>query len=81
MRIVQPFWTAGKNPLEEGFFNTCYAGRSGRVEHGWAHADYCLMSCALSCHSLRKNYGEVALCTDMAGKDFGKTLHSNVKWC
>ena len=40
MRIVQTFWTAGKNPLEEEFFNTCYAGRSGRTEHGWAHADY-----------------------------------------
>ena len=81
MRFVQTFfnachagrsggaerWTAGKNPLEEGF--------------GWAHADYSLMSWALSCHSLRKNYGEVALYTDTAGKDLGKTLHSNVKWC
>ena len=81
MRIVQTFWTAGKNPLEEGFFNTCYAGRSGRAERGWAHADYSLMSWSLSCHSLRKNYGEVALCTDTAWRDLGKTLHSNVKWC
>ena len=55
MRIVQTFWTAGKNPLEEGF--------------GWAHADYSLMSWSLSCHSLRKNYGEVALYTDTAGKE------------
>ncbi len=87
MRIVQTFfnachagrsggaerWTAGKNPLEERFFNTCYAGRSGRAERGWAHADYSLMSWSLSCHSLRKNYGEVALCTDTAWRDLGKT--------
>ena len=30
----------GKDPLEYGFFNTCYAGRSGRAERGWPHAEY-----------------------------------------
>ena len=54
MRIVQTFWTAGHNPLEYGF--------------GWPHAEYSLMSWALSCLSLREHYDEVVLYTDSAGK-------------
>ena len=54
MRIVQTFWTAGHNPLEYGF--------------GWPHAEYNLMSWALSCLSLREHYDEVVLYTDSAGK-------------
>ena len=30
----------GQDPLEDGFFNTCYAGRSGRAERGCPHAEY-----------------------------------------
>ena len=54
MRIVQTFWTAGRNPLEYSF--------------GWLRPEYNLMSWALSCISLRKNYDEVALYTDEIGK-------------
>ena len=54
MRIVQTFWTGGHNPLEYGF--------------GWPHAEYNLMSWALSCLSLREHYDEVVLYTDSAGK-------------
>ena len=54
MRIVQTFWTAGHNPLEYGF--------------GWPHAEYNLMSWALSCLSLREHYDEVVLYTDTPGK-------------
>ena len=53
MRIVQTFWTAGHNPLEYGF--------------GWPHAEYNLMSWALSCLSLREHYDEVVLYTDTPG--------------
>lgn len=54
MRIVQTFWTAGKDPLHESF--------------GWLHPEYNLMSWALSCLSLRAHYDEVALYTDSVGK-------------
>lgn len=54
MRIVQTFWTAGRNPLKHSF--------------GWLRPEYNLMSWALSCLSLRKHYEEVALYTDMQGK-------------
>lgn len=54
MRIVQTFWTAGKDPLRESF--------------GWLHPEYNLMSWALSCLSLRSHYDEVALYTDSVGK-------------
>ena len=54
MRIVQTFWTAGKNPLEHPF--------------GWLHPEFNLMSWALSCLSLREHYDEVALYTDSEGK-------------
>ena len=54
MRIVQTFWTAGKDPLHESF--------------GWLHSEYNLMSWALSCLSLRAHYDEVALYTDSVGK-------------
>ena len=55
MRIVQTFWTAGRNPLEYSF--------------GWLHPEYNLMSWALSCLSLREHYDEVALYTDTRGKE------------
>lgn len=54
MRIVQTFWTGNHNPLEYGF--------------GWPHAEYNLMSWALSCLSLREHYDEVVLYTDTPGK-------------
>ena len=54
MRIVQTFWTAGRDPLTHGF--------------GWTHPEYNLMSWALSCLSLREHYDEVALYTDAQGK-------------
>lgn len=54
MRIVQTFWSAGRNPLEFSF--------------GWLRPEYNLMSWALSCLSLRKYYDEVALYTDEQGK-------------
>lgn len=54
MRIVQTFWTAGRNPLEHGF--------------GWVRPEYNLMAWALSCLCLRKYYDEVALYTDEQGK-------------
>ena len=55
MRIVQTFWTAGRDPLKYSF--------------GWAHPEYNLMSWALSCLSLREHYDEVALYTDQEGYD------------
>ena len=50
MRIVQTFWSAGRNPLEYSF--------------GWLRPEYNLMAWALSCLCLRKYYDEVALYTD-----------------
>ena len=55
MRIVQTFWTAGRDPLKYSF--------------GWSHPEYNLMSWALSCLSLREHYDEVALYTDQEGYD------------
>ena len=55
MRIVQTFWTAGRDPLKYAF--------------GWSHPEYNLMSWALSCLSLREHYDEVALYTDQEGYD------------
>ncbi len=55
MRIVQTFWTAGRDPLKYSF--------------GWAHPEYNLMSWTLSCLSLREHYDEVALYTDQEGYD------------
>ena len=54
MRIVQTFWSAGRNPLEHSF--------------GWLRPEYNLMSWALSLLCLRKHYDEVALYTDEQGK-------------
>lgn len=54
MRIVQTFWSAGYDPLENSF--------------GWSRPEYNLMSWTLSCLSLRKYYDEVALYTDIQGK-------------
>ena len=41
MRIVQTFWTAGRDPLKYPF--------------GWSHPEHNLMSWALSCLSLREH--------------------------
>ena len=54
MRIVQTFWTAGQDPL--------------KCDFGRRHAEYNLMSWALSCICLRMHYDEVALYTDEEGK-------------
>ena len=54
MRIVQTFWSAGRNPLEYSF--------------GWLRPEYNLMSWVLSCLCLRKYYDEVALYADEQGK-------------
>ena len=54
MRIVQTFWSAGRNPLEHSF--------------GWLRPEYNLMSWALILLCLRKHYDEVALYTDEQGK-------------
>lgn len=54
MRVVQTFWTAGRNPLEYSF--------------GWLHPKYNLMSWVMSCQCLRMYYDEVALYTDEQGK-------------
>ena len=54
MRIVQTFWSAGRNPLEHSF--------------GWLRPEYNLMSWALSLLCLRKHYNEVALYTDEQGR-------------
>lgn len=53
MKIVQTFWTANKSLLEDNF--------------GWYNPQYHLMSWALSCLSLRKNYKNVVLYTDSNG--------------
>ena len=53
MRYIQPFWTAGQDPLKHDF--------------GWAHPKYNLMSWALSCLSLREHYENVELYTDSVG--------------
>ena len=53
MRVVQTFWSGGKNPLENSY--------------GWIHPEYNLMSWALSCMTLKEHYDEVALYTDSAG--------------
>ena len=55
MRIVQTFWSAGRDPLKHPF--------------GWPHPEFNLMSWALSCLSLREHYDEVALYTDQEGYD------------
>ena len=54
MRIVQTFWTAGRDPMEYSF--------------GWTHPEYNLMSWALSCLCLRKYYDDIVLYTDEQGK-------------
>lgn len=61
MKIVQTFWTANKSLLEYNF--------------GWYNSQYHLMSWALSCLSLRKNYEKVVLYTDTNGyKVFAELL-------
>lgn len=54
IKITQTFWSAGQDPLKSGF--------------GWSHAEYNLMSWALSCLSLREHYNDVELYTDSAGR-------------
>lgn len=54
MRIVQTFWSGGKSLTHDSF--------------GWAHAEYNLMSWALSSYSLIKHYHDVCLYTDSEGK-------------
>lgn len=47
MKIIQTFWSGGRNPLEHSF--------------GWPHAEYNLMSWTLSCLSLREHFDQVEL--------------------
>lgn len=61
MKVVQTFWSGGKDPLKNDF--------------GWADPQYHLMSWALSCLSLRENYDEVVMYTDSVGyKIFSEIL-------
>lgn len=53
MRVVQTFWSGGKDPLTNSF--------------GWLTPQHHFMAWALSCLELRKNYDEVFLYTDSAG--------------
>ena len=53
MKIIQTFWSSGRNPLEHSF--------------GWPHAEYNLMSWTLSCLSLREHFDRVELYTDKRG--------------
>ena len=53
MRIVQTFWSGAANPLSKTY--------------GWPHAEYNLMSWALSCCYLRRYYDNVVLYTDQRG--------------
>lgn len=53
MRITQTFWTANQSLLNNSF--------------GWISPQAHLMSWALSCLSLRKNYDDVVLYTDSEG--------------
>ena len=55
MRIIQTFWSGGRDPLQYGY--------------GWRHAEHNLMSWALSCCSLREHYDQVELYTDQRGYD------------
>ena len=55
MRIIQTFWSGGRDPLQYGY--------------GWRHAEHNLMSWALSCCSLREYYDQVELYTDQRGYD------------
>lgn len=53
MKVVQTFWSGGKNPLTDSY--------------GWLSPQYNLMSWVLSCLSLKENYDEVVMYTDSAG--------------
>ena len=53
MNIVQTFWSGEKNLMTDSF--------------GWLSPEYHLMSWALSCLSLKKNYEDVILYTDSMG--------------
>ena len=65
MRIVQTFWSAGRNPLEYSF--------------GWLRPEYNLMSWALSLLSLREHYDEVALYADEQGNGRVDFLRSGAR--
>lgn len=61
MKVVQTFWSGGKDLLKENF--------------GWTDPQFHLMSWALSCLSLRENYDEVVMNTDSVGyKIFSEIL-------
>ena len=53
MRIIQTFWSGGRDPLQYGY--------------GWPLPEYNMMSWVLSCLSLRKYYDDVELYTDKLG--------------
>lgn len=65
MKIIQTFWSSGRNPLEHSF--------------GWPHAEYNLMSWTLSCLSLREHFDQVELYTDKRGYH-GISHYRNCIW-
>lgn len=61
MRIIQTSWTAGRDPLKHSF--------------GWLRPEYNLMAWMLSCLSIKEHYDEVALYTDVQGKQVPIDFH------
>ena len=55
MRIIQTFWSGGRDPLQYGY--------------GWRHAEHNLMSWALSCCSLFNDSANAEIYTDQRGYD------------
>lgn len=53
MKIIQTFWSAGKDLMKESF--------------GWKTPEYNLMSWTMSCYSLRQHFDDVELYTDSIG--------------
>ena len=62
MNIIQTLWCGGRKLTESPFW--------------WNHAEYNLMSWALSCMSLKEQFGKVTLYTDSEG---AKTLIDTLK--
>ncbi|MCF8716355.1 hypothetical protein JM658_16110 [Joostella atrarenae] len=59
MKIIHSFWS--KPSSEVNFLTEKFNG-------GWKHHKYFCMSWALSCLTFQKQYGEIELITDIAGK-------------
>jgi hypothetical protein len=61
MKIIQSFWSLPVTNSREGTFNN-------RLDGGWLRPELHLLSWAYSCLQLKKEYHEVELITDEAGK-------------